>query len=435
MDVTHSSVHDDQAEKPNTLAHPIGQNQESSEAFARIGLVPDEVSPKKLKTGEHNQQPRPAVEPLLGLVRGEGGVQVGKSRMGGGEGCVITQTGSVGVAAPQSNIVLKDTGKVPKGWKKEKSTPKSVKRRVRGKLGKDEIIAMKAAHTDISTLLAAHKKQVEPEEEIAGDDLATLEREERMERVRLRRLEWEHGDSVTTTGGPCHQIGVGAPLHQINTRASSHPPTPPLSNETAHTPADRPSKSIMTVLHSPLIGQNGAMDEKANSISVQSRAGLRQIIDTGHIIPFNIEIETGTDTRKAIRSHGSPDMLNKINKSPMMINGRMEMFSDVSSMIIQWGEEEESLLEIGDIGGKGPRRRSQRFHELCTKFEPIVDGQDVQLDTDVRGREGEGEIKNLSGSEFGNKKKIENIIRIFGSDGQMVVETEYSVNQCSPRTS
>ena len=191
----------------------------------------------------------------------------------------------------------------------------------------------------------------------------------------------------------------------------------------------------MTVVHSPLIGQTGAMDEKANSISVQSRAGLRQIIDTGHIIPFNIEIETGTDTRKAIRSHGSPDMLNTINKSPMMINGRMEMFSDVSSMIIQWGEEEESLLETGDRGGKGPRRRSQRFHELCTKFEPILDGQDVQLDTDVRGREGEGEIKILSGSEFGNKKKIENIIRIFGSDGQMVVETEFKANQCSPRTS
>ena len=111
------------------------------------------------------------------------------------------------------------------------------------------------------------------------------------------------------------------------------------------------------------------------------------------------------------------------------------MFSDVSSMIIQWEEEEESLLEMVDRGGKGPRRRSHRVHELCTKFEPILDGQDVQLDTDVRGREGEGEIKILSGSEFGNKKKIENIIRIFGSDGQMVVETEFKANQCSPRTS
>jgi hypothetical protein len=52
-------------EKVNTII-PISPPQESSEAFARIGLVPtEEVSPKKLKTGER-QQPGPAVEPLLG---------------------------------------------------------------------------------------------------------------------------------------------------------------------------------------------------------------------------------------------------------------------------------------------------------------------------------------------------------------------------------
>ena len=36
-------------------------------------------------------------------------MQFGKSRTVGEGGCVITQTGSVGVAAPQSNIVLKNT--------------------------------------------------------------------------------------------------------------------------------------------------------------------------------------------------------------------------------------------------------------------------------------------------------------------------------------
>jgi hypothetical protein len=73
----------DQAEQSHTLTHPISQPQECSEAFARIGLVPDEVGPKKLKTGE-NQQPRPAVEPLPGVVRGERGVQVLKSVVEGG---------------------------------------------------------------------------------------------------------------------------------------------------------------------------------------------------------------------------------------------------------------------------------------------------------------------------------------------------------------
>ena len=54
-----------------TIIQPISPPQESSEAFARIGLVHTEgVGPKKLKTSE-NHQPGPAVEPLLG--GGEGG--------------------------------------------------------------------------------------------------------------------------------------------------------------------------------------------------------------------------------------------------------------------------------------------------------------------------------------------------------------------------
>ena len=103
---TQASAQADQAKQPNTLAHPISQPQESSEAFARIGLVPDEVSPKKLKTREHNQQPRPAVEPLLGVVRGVRGVKGGPRKEGGG--CVNTQTGSVSVAGSQNNIVIEN---------------------------------------------------------------------------------------------------------------------------------------------------------------------------------------------------------------------------------------------------------------------------------------------------------------------------------------
>ena len=41
---------------PNAHAHPISHPEECSHALARIGLVADEVGPKKLKTGE-NQQP------------------------------------------------------------------------------------------------------------------------------------------------------------------------------------------------------------------------------------------------------------------------------------------------------------------------------------------------------------------------------------------
>ena len=66
-------------------------------------------------------------------------------------------------------------------------------------------------------------------------------------------------------------------------------------------------------------------------------------------------------------------MSTNIAKSPMMINGRMEMFSDVSSMVIRWEKEEESLLGMVEPGERRPRRRSQGVHELCSKFEPTVD--------------------------------------------------------------
>ena len=59
--------------KAATHAHQISHPWESSEAFAGVGLVADGVGPKKLKTGEY-QQPRPAVEPLLGVLMGVGGV-------------------------------------------------------------------------------------------------------------------------------------------------------------------------------------------------------------------------------------------------------------------------------------------------------------------------------------------------------------------------
>ena len=107
----------------HTPAHPISQPQESSEAFARIGLVTNKVSPKKLKTSEP-QQPRPAVEPLLGLVRGVRGdprvreeeLSSKKSVMEGG-GCVNTQTGSM------SNIVRPDVSLVEKTGAKPQPQP------------------------------------------------------------------------------------------------------------------------------------------------------------------------------------------------------------------------------------------------------------------------------------------------------------------------
>ena len=127
--------------------------------------------------------------------------------------------------------------------------------------------------------------------------------------------------------------------------------------------------------------------------------------------------------------------MTNINTSPRMINGRVEMFSKVSSMIIRWEKEEESLLEMVEPGGRRPRRRSKGFHELCSKFEPTEDDQGIQLEIDVRGRERGGEeTKILSGSEFEKKRKTEHIILFFGIDGKLV-ENENKANQGSPKTS
>ena len=63
-------------EGPDAHAHPISHPEEYSHAIARIGLVADEVGPKKLKTSEYHQ-PGPATEYLLGVVRGVGGTKEG----------------------------------------------------------------------------------------------------------------------------------------------------------------------------------------------------------------------------------------------------------------------------------------------------------------------------------------------------------------------
>ena len=145
----------------------------------------------------------------------------------------------------------------------------------------------------------------------------------------------------------------------------------------------------MNVTHTPLIGRDGNIFECSASITVQSRAGFNVISKTVQ----NVHGDIDTDCRKPVESHGSPDLLNSnsFTKSPMMINGRLEQFGDISKMILKWGEEEESFSAKGVKGEKGGRRRSQRIDELCGQFELRVDGQIDNPDTDGGGRrEGEG---------------------------------------------
>ena len=92
----------------HTINLPISPPQESSEAFARIGLVPtDEVSPKKLKTGE-SHQPGPAVEPLLRGVRGERD-EIERGPEGSESG---TGTGGGGEAPPVGGLIQEEVIKI-----------------------------------------------------------------------------------------------------------------------------------------------------------------------------------------------------------------------------------------------------------------------------------------------------------------------------------
>ena len=137
---------------------------------------------------------------------------------------------------PEGRLEDDDIPDVVRAAKENGTKPKTGKRRVRGKLSKKEIAEMKATHKSIEEMFITKEEHPDDDHETASVTLSTLEREHRLERVRLRRLEWERGCATPTIGGPCHQIGVGAPLQQINTRASPPSPHPtPLYTNSAHT--------------------------------------------------------------------------------------------------------------------------------------------------------------------------------------------------------
>ena len=136
----------------------------------------------------------------------------------------------------------------------------------------------------------------------------------------------------------------------------------------------------MQALHTPLIGQDGTIPEESICISTKSRAGFNTNNETLRKIPT----EGKADMEKVETGPGSPNLA-IYTKSPMILNGRLEMFADSSEFILKWGGEEESLEREGDKGGRGIRRRSQRIADLCQKFEPNEYAQKVDLEVDVGG--------------------------------------------------
>ena len=144
-------------------------------------------------------------------------------------------------------------------------------------------------------------------------------------------------------------------------------PSPSISNKEAYTPLLGATQKIMTVTHTPILGQNSNIQKQFANETVQSGAGFK--IRRRQTVQI-VQLDDKSDSRKPARSHGSPKHLNtlSLDKSPMMVNGRWEQLDNIFTIILKLEEEEEgaaSAKEGKEKEGAGGKRRSQRISELC----------------------------------------------------------------------
>ena len=118
--------------------------------------------------------------------------------------------------------------------------------------------------------------------------------------------------------------------------------------------------TIMSVTHTPLLGPSHVYGGQARQTTVTSdklqRAGISNRCR---------EWNSRTDMRKPVSVQGSPNIF-PMDKSPVMVGGRLERFGEISSMIAHWEGQEERLNN--DEGGGG-RQKSKVIKELSLAFE------------------------------------------------------------------
>ena len=97
--------------------------------------------------------------------------------------------------------------------------------------------------------------------------------------------------------------------------------------------------------------------------------------------------------------------MSEFDKSPMMVNGRVEMFMSSSVLISKWEESEKEMSKVMEKGEKGARRRSRRMDELCSMFEPNGEVQKSTTKSDGAKGKGEGgrDITKQKSDEQGQK--------------------------------
>ena len=100
------------------------------------------------------------------------------------------------------------------------------------------------------------------------------------------------------------------------------------------------TKSIMTVLHTPLLGKMCTQDTlDRRTDDMKSGAGINIGGYKGGVQSQRYD----TDMRNMQQSHGSPKLNIQIplNKTPTVVGGKLEMFGSITDMICHWEGMEE----------------------------------------------------------------------------------------------
>ena len=158
--------------------------------------------------------------------------------------------------------------------------------------------------------------------------------------------------------------------------------------------------------HTPLLGAHKSTCTVQAKLSIP-RAGInadnQQCVDC---------VYTSPDMRKARRVQESPKPEIPLLRSPMMVNGRVERFSDLSEMIEFWEEQEKAGVSGEQREKSQGRRRSRRISELIGVYEGSDKSGDQMTQTSENGGgvvEGDQENK-ANTTEGENQNKNESII-------------------------
>ena len=118
-------------------------------------------------------------------------------------------------------------------------------------------------------------------------------------------------------------------------------------------------KPFMSVMHTPLLGPSRTVyggQARQSVTGEQQRAGIST---------NNKGWNSRTDMRKSVMIQGSPNYV-PMDKSPVMVGGRLEEFGGISKMIAHWEGQEEKLK---NAEGGGGRQKSDMIKELSMAFE------------------------------------------------------------------